>query len=85
MELRIRYIGKEDFVAPLAPSDNLGALKIKAMDKFGLERSAASHYVIRHEQLNLPDRTTVAEILPRVVGFESIQMWLLPVVEAAGG
>ncbi len=55
IEVEVAYTGHDEFKGTFPPEDTVGTVKRKAMDKFGIEPSAADQYVLQHAGVNVDD------------------------------
>jgi hypothetical protein len=66
-DITVQYTGKEPFHEDVHDDPTFHDVKLKAMGKFGIERSAAPQYVLQHDGVDLPEDKRVSSLHQRAI------------------
>lgn len=72
IQVTVTYTGKNDFQESVAPSTRFGAVKLDAMNGFGLDPAKADEYVLQYGDTDLDDGRPVASL-----GREDVKLRLM--------
>ena len=65
--VKVAYTGHDDYEAELPREDTIGTVKLKAMNEFEIEPSAADKYVLQHDGVNIEDKVKIGTLGRREV------------------
>jgi len=61
IKVKVSYTGHDEYEGEFSPETTIGAIKLKAMEKFEIERAAADQYLLQHAGVNLDEKTKIGD------------------------
>jgi hypothetical protein len=58
----VAYTGHDEYEGEFSPDTSVGTVKRKAMNRFGIEESAANNYLLQFEGTNLDDNIKLGDL-----------------------